>query len=363
MKLFLITFLLHQNIFANENTIVAARRLMDVFYQNCHASKKAPFDFIKSGELKGYRLAFNEKTGGRVSILSSQLEASQNQYLNCSNKEKNGLLNYLCENPPTYLWAGKGKFQADDKKRFDLFHNEDNVELMAKHPGLDCSGFINLSFLYAHKKVSDQINFEQAPFEISAREFMTPLSCFNEIKIEQNRKIHRGDVIAWNKHIVMIDNVSSDPFGINSIKSPEDCDLRKLNILKSKMVILNSKGSNDPNGNLETELVKINKSLFSFNQKAKDKVTGVGPGISKLYLSQLVLAYPQEILELIQTACLAKFHIALPTRKIKIVRHKLDEINISKEDVQRCSLSPEESIKFIGDNLECNQHKLVNKKN
>lgn len=333
MKLFLIY--LYFSSFAEANTsniLEAAHRLMDVFYQNCHAHQKIYFK-----ELEGFSFEYNDKTNGKVSIIKNQRLAQKNDYLRCSKD------NYICTHPPSYLWGGKGKVTHSNQTIFDVTQNTNEVELMAKHPGLDCSGFVNLVFIKARLLVDHRLPFWELPYEISAKDFMQSLSCFEEKKGE----IKKGNVIAWAKHVVIVDHIGSNPFGIKQIKTPEDCNLTKLNPLKASMIVINSKGSSDPLGLLnENDLVKHNKYLQKYLKEISSQMTGTGIGISRLPLKYLTATYPNEIMELIQQKCLEKFNIYLPSRKIKMVRHKNEQAD--------CHILEDEKISFIGDELKCN---------
>lgn len=358
-RLFLISlFAINTNTKANTYTIkhknqtiyqpaMAANRLMNIFYQNCQASSLPKYNFLIEGEIKGFKAEFNPDTNGKVSAVENLSDARKLKYLNCSNGN-----NSICSTPPSYLWGGKGIYLSETNQ-FDIFHNNPIVELKAKHPGLDCSGFINLSFILAGLKVDQNFPFQNSPDEISAKEFMKPLSCFREIKIEKGEKIKAGDIIAWNKHIVMIDQLTSDPFGIQSFKSPEQCDLRNLDPSRAKMLVLNSKGANDPESSLNFEISKYNSYLSRILKQANLQTTGVGPGIIKNELGQLTFTNPEDVMDLIQTACLAKFNINLPSRKIKVVRHKLAEPSYTQNDLKNCTIPEIERPKFIGDELKC----------
>lgn len=350
MKYLLLSFLITSKTLAGTPEI-SARRVMNIFYQNCNASKMRPYDVSKDGELKGFSFEYNPLTLGKVSKVADAKQAQALPYLNCTNTQSS-LKTFLCENPPSYLWGGKGLID-EEKKSVDLFHNTKEVEPIARHPGLDCSGFVNLTFLHAGLKVDRDFPYLKAPMEISAKEFMRPLSCFKEVHIEKNQAVKNGDVIAWNKHIVMVDQASNDPFGINKIKSSEGCDLLKLNPLNARMIIINSKGANDPQEQLETDYVRNSRPLKDLIQGATNGLTGVGPGITRMNLSQLVISAPVEIMDLIQTACLAKFFIPISSRRIKVVRHVLADKGFSEKDIAECSLAAGERVTFIGEESLC----------
>lgn len=167
----------------------SAHQLMNIFYQNCQSSKIRPYDFKKIGELNGFETKYNPKIKGRTSINTNNNINQINLYLTCNQKKVNNFQTYLCQNPPSYLWDGKGIVNLNT---IDIFHNESDIEEIAHHPGLDCSGFINLSFILGGLKVDSTIPVLDSAKEISAKDFMRPLSCFKSVLIENGEKTKSG---------------------------------------------------------------------------------------------------------------------------------------------------------------------------
>ncbi|MNS67163.1 hypothetical protein D3C72_1004080 [compost metagenome] len=50
------------------------------------------------------------------------------------------------------------------------------------------------------------------------------LTCLNKISITANSSMKAGDIVAVNGHVVLIDKVGADPFGIAKAKTASDCD-------------------------------------------------------------------------------------------------------------------------------------------
>ena len=334
----------------------AAQNLMNVMYQSCQAVQQRPFNLFKQGEMKGYTLVKTDFDHGSVSVMQDLLAALQSSYyLNCSNADENPILNQLCQTPPTYIWGGKGLVQEGiGKYQVNIFANKDDIESIAHHPGIDCSGYVNLSFAMAGLRVVPLQKVETSVNQVNAADFIKPSGCFRTVNLDQGELLLPGDVFAWSTHVVMIDSVGNDPFGLKDIKNPADCQSSRLNPLDFKIVVINSKGGVDPLANdRDLQLVASNPIIKMMVTNAAPYLTGVGIGVSRMKLSQLVVTHPSEIMDLAETVCLAKFNISKKMNNGNVTRHILTESGYGAEDFTKCSLSNEDQVEFLGDDLVC----------
>jgi len=324
---------------------VASDILINTFYQNCDASKLPPYDILQRGEMQGYKLEKHPWNGGSASKIVDKDAAKNSQYyVNCQEKAKEGCKN-LCDTPPTYIWGGKGKYSKEGE--VDIFENENSIEKIAKHPGIDCSGFVNAIFAMSGLKVRTDMKTREVAAKTPARWFMNESTCFE--RVDAGSELKPGDVIAWKKHIVMVDKVTPDPFGIDHIKSHKDCKSKNIDPLKIKLVVSNSLGGiNDENKDKKFD----SSDLFGDETVKSTNVplTGVGIGVSKVPLGHLAMKYPSQIMELAKTACLAKFGKSGKRSKIQVTRHKL----AGKKDMPNshaCLEKMEDRVKVKG--VEC----------
>jgi len=336
--------------------VTSARRLMDVMYQNCQASQLPPYDLFKDGEIRGYDLFPTPFDNGSVSHIADLSEARKTQrYLNCTGTGENSIIDYLCEAPPTYIYDGKGSFEhRNGKVLINPFENKKAIEDIAQHAGIDCSGFINLTFALAGWRTYPNDSAEQSTAQMSAASFMKPNACFRTVQVDAGEPLHPGDILAWSTHIAMVDSIGMDPFGLKNINSPEECTVAKINPDRFDIVLIHSRGGVDRITKTDDlEVVETNPRVKSMVEQAKPKLTGVGIGIARERIQDILVSHPAVIMELAVSACLAKFGVHKKLFQISPIRHVLTEPGFSQLQLDECRLPKEESVELIGDDLIC----------
>ncbi len=296
----------------------AADIVMNTFYQNCEASSLPPYNILKLGEMRGYQLEKHPWNGGSVSKVVNHKEALNSQYyINCPHEDRKACIN-LCAQPPTYIWGGKGVYEKNGT--LDLFSNDKSIQEIAHHPGIDCSGFINAVFAVSGLKVRPDMSPSKVAFTTDAKWFMKPGKCFESVPIDTPFK--PGDIISWEKHVVMVDQCAKDPFGLAKLKDVSQCTSEYLDPLNFKLIVSNSVGGvNDINQ--DGTFTPADLHGGPFERYANIPITGVGIGVSKVSFGQLALKYPTEIMELAKAACYAKFNKPFKHSKINVTRHIL----------------------------------------
>ena len=331
----------------------AAKLLMNTFYQSCGAAAKIPYDTTLNGEMRGYEMIPHPFNGGRESRVKDLKAAQKSQYyLDCKSVSKPApKCKNLCATPPSYLWGGKGIYkQSAEGIVLDLFHSESSIEKLSGHPGLDCSGFINATFATAGLRIDPELSPAKAADTVGAKAFMSFHNCFSPVTPRKANFFHPGDVIAWKKHIVMVDSSGIDPFALASIHSVEDCNDSNLDPAKFNLVVINSRGGIDPPDEKSRNIEEENPQVGVIYRKNEKQITGVGVGISRIKFGDFILSYPVEVLELAKSACFANFGEDLPLNNIKIIRHKLADpsVSVNAELDDSCRLQPEERITLEG---------------
>lgn len=309
-------------------------QIFNHFYQNTKAYTKSPYEFLIHGELKGYKTRNNPKSKGKNSFVNNLRLAQKSQYyLKCSGNNKD----LLCQTPPSYLWGGMGWYDRNEKGEFflNLHGNDELTTKLSGHPGLDCSGLAYAIFSNAKLRVTSDLtrnpSFETAdntPAR-SYKETEAPTSCFKNITQDfaSIYDLLPGDVIVWKKHMLLVDSVGSDPFGINHIQEITKCDIKNIKPENASMIVVNSKGSMERRHSYEISKKYISNTYFKNSQnlilKNPNLITGVGMGISKQYLKEFYYTSPEQIFNLAIHLCQLKFNKnATYTGDAMIIRHK-----------------------------------------
>jgi hypothetical protein len=94
--------------------------------------------------------------------------------------------------------------------------------------GIDCSGFVSTAVVSGGLRLRSGTSSKAYQVSgISASMFASPakngLSCFAPVASTSSAQLRAGDVIANTGHVVMVDRVGNDPFGIAGARNESDC--------------------------------------------------------------------------------------------------------------------------------------------
>lgn len=94
--------------------------------------------------------------------------------------------------------------------------------------GVDCSGYVSASLATAGLKFKSSVPLRPAQAQIySSGTFLNPessgLNCLPRITLTPSSTLKDGDVVAVQGHVIILDHVGADPFGITEVKSASAC--------------------------------------------------------------------------------------------------------------------------------------------
>jgi hypothetical protein len=275
-------------------------KTMATAYQSCTAGQIAPIDNLTS-DLKGISIAGAHSDGiGKIRVITN-LNAfiASNYYLRSYSRPTPSCFP-VQRHPLIYDYGGKPSSGADIGSKLDLFTNSGTG---SRELGIDCSGFIYSSLAAAGLKLKSSGRLKAIGVNgVSAKMYMNPnangLNCFEMASFTNKESLKSGDIIASKGHVVMVESISPDPFGISDINKDADCRVPNISLEKFNFTIIQSSPSKEGIG--------INRmQAASFFKPTMDMAQG--------------------LLEHAFTACHAKFHGPLTTKIIDstdIVRHK-----------------------------------------
>lgn len=147
--------------------------------------------------------------------------------------------------PLIYDFGGKPAYSGSITSDLDLF--SENGTGATNQLGIDCSGFVTTSILTAGLKLSSKDpQRPQFVSEIPARNFMNPdgdmkkLDCFDYLRVGDTVGIQPGDILASAGHVVMIDTVGRDPFGVARFQNKADCKASNIDPARFDFTIAHS---------------------------------------------------------------------------------------------------------------------------
>lgn len=221
--------------------VFGAMKTVAVAYQSCGSLMLPPMDG-SSPSVVGIEVYGRHSNGSgnlrRVASLSDVIRT--HYYIRNETHPQNSCAN-LKQNPLIYDYGGKPGASSSMTSDLDIFRNAGTG---SSELGIDCSGYVFTAYATAGLKLrADQPLKAIQVFGVSAGMMKEPqsngLSCLTKVSGDLNP----GDLIASTGHIVMVDSVGADPFGIANIKKPEDCTLSNMSPDRYDFVISQSSPS------------------------------------------------------------------------------------------------------------------------
>lgn len=206
-----------------------ALKTMAVMYQSCEAIEK-PYIKKGRGRLEDFLSGGKER---RIAPQNLSRVAANHYYLQNTKAQASSCID-MRQAPPLYTYGGSPSIKGNT---IDLFINQSKGGVA--RPGIDCSHFVSTALRAAGLKITQSSSLKHN-YTTSAGYFnlRESNSCFIRPSFNSNETIKSGDIVAWDGHVVMIDKVGKDPFGIDAIQkkgfkisSQNSCDKLPISIV------------------------------------------------------------------------------------------------------------------------------------
>ncbi|MNK08042.1 hypothetical protein D3C87_259660 [compost metagenome] len=215
-------------------------------YQSCQTTQIPAMD-ARTPDVKGISITGRHSDGvGSKRMISSlsQVQATHT-YVKDVNSYGQGCFN-VRSNPLIYDYGGKPYATTATNSPIDFFKNKGSGTSVL---GFDCSGFVFTAMATAGLKLkSGRVLKASDAWAWGSGTYVEPqkngLTCLNKISVTTSSTIKPGDIVAVYGHVLMVDKVGSDPFGIASARTESDCS--KITSKGFDFVV--SQSSNSKNG-------------------------------------------------------------------------------------------------------------------
>lgn len=211
--------------------IMGLRKTFSTAYQSCEAAT-FPALTANTPNIKGIRILSKPHKNG---VGKQRVYGNVEEILDSNPYYKFEVAGTTCfksrQQPLIYDYGGKPKASTAADSSLDFFTNSGSGTNVL---GVDCSGFIFSAIARGGLRLSPNKTLKAISVNgVSARMFKNPsrngLSCFNSIIINDQNSLEAGDIIASDGHVVMIDQVGADAFGLERAQNLSDCNEKKLN--------------------------------------------------------------------------------------------------------------------------------------
>jgi hypothetical protein len=233
----------------SELAILGARRAFSVSYQSC-APLSLPAMTKSTPNVKGIKITGDHPSGGKKRVISNLNDfVTSNYYLKAVTTTGAQCLN-IKKNPMIYDFGGKPATSTAADAKLDFFKNAGSGTATL---GIDCSGFVYSALANSGLKIKRDGRLKAISVNgISSTMFTNPkangLDCMEPVKMTAALTIRSGDVLAQKGHVVMVDEVGADPFGVAAIAKVSDCTASKISTSRFNFTIMQSSPSKNGMG-------------------------------------------------------------------------------------------------------------------
>lgn len=211
-------------------------------YQSCDATSVPPLSAATS-DIQGISITGLHPDGVGNKRIISDLDTlvKSHPYLEKYVRPSSSCHGIL-KAPMIYDYGGKPYATNATDSSLDFFRDAGSGTPVL---GIDCSGYVYSALATAGLKLKKSgrlkaINVMGVP----ARMYMNPqangLTCLDFVTFSRSRGLRTGDILASGGHVVIIDEVGADPFGIAWITSEANCKPENIDISKFDFTILHS---------------------------------------------------------------------------------------------------------------------------
>lgn len=211
-------------------------------YQSCQA-KIIPAMNASSSSVEGISIIGTHPDGvGKKRVIGNLAQVRQSHYYVREGIEKDPSCFNVGNSPLIYDYGGKPYATTAVDSPLDFFKNAGSGTAVL---GVDCSGYVFSALAASGLRVSPgkRLTASQV-YGISARMYMNPadngLSCLAPVPSTKDKPLADGDILASTGHVVVIDRVGSDPFGVNRLSSASQCTAANISYRNFDFDVLQS---------------------------------------------------------------------------------------------------------------------------
>lgn len=197
----------------------AARYTMATAYQSCSVLK-LPVMTSSVEDLQGVeRTVKIDSVGWGRGYTNLALLKKTDYYLQ-GQTYPSGCINQNAK-PLVYDYGGRPVVKSSST--ISLFEDSGGGKAL----GIDCSAFVSSAAGVAGQRYKEGTENKAVYTRFVSRDFINPKksgwTCYDAVSVNAATSIKPGDIAAVVGHVVMVDTVGSDPFGLSKVKSASGC--------------------------------------------------------------------------------------------------------------------------------------------
>lgn len=275
-----------------ENTISASKtgvfigsqNVLATAYQSCQALQIPEID-ASTADVQGIvrNGTHADGIGGKRAVASVTKVQQTHPYIKVASGKQNGCFD-VRNNPLIYDYGG-GPSVSNNTLNFFKDSGSGTSVL-----GVDCSAYVSSAIAAGGLRYKPGVENKAVFIRQSSKKFINAKSsgftCFSNVTATPTKGMAAGDIVAVSGHVVIVDKVGADPFGIKRLKSINDCS--SLDSKYFDFVV--SQSSPSKNGIGLNRYVA--KDYLKESSKMMEAFKGIGKAVCQAYFSNKNVATP-----------------------------------------------------------------------
>jgi hypothetical protein len=249
-------------------------------YQSCQAIQ-IPAVTASTPNVSGItRLAQNhpDGIGGRRIIGNLALVQQTHPYIKVAGKVTNSSCFDVSDNPLIYDYGGEPSVSNNALSFFKDAGSGTNVL------GMDCSALVSSAAAAGGLRYKVGVDNKAIFIRQSSEKFINAaasgFTCYKNISVSATESIKAGDIAGVRGHVVMVDSIGADPFGLKKLSDSSQCT--NLDVKNFDFVVAQSSPSKNGIGINKF----VAKDYLPESLKMKALFVGIGTEACKAYFNK-----------------------------------------------------------------------------
>jgi hypothetical protein len=207
---------------ATKSVLKGSRNVLVTAYQSC-AVLEIPEMSASTPNVAGIERygTHSDGVGGQRRVASLSSVQSTHPYIKVAGGAQSGCFN-VRSNPLIYDYGGSASVANN------IIDFSKNAGSGTSALGVDCSAYVSAAIAAGGLRYKPGVDNKAIYIRQNSSKFINAtnsgFTCFKNVTVTPTSTIQPGDILGVNGHVVIVDKVGADPFGIKRLKSASDCN-------------------------------------------------------------------------------------------------------------------------------------------